>query len=211
MINAFKKSLLLKTIHLILKHKKYVSYIFLLDILFLIFLGGFSFITTQLLPKNPTDYLYIFNSANTALAFSILVALVYLSVLLLIYSFFKYGVLDMIHSCIRKTDFDFSGLKKFYQLNIAILVGALLIFVAVYALSLAVFYRQFALLFMWLVILVMLIFLYPLFNIAHCLFTKNYPVKKILKKSLKLTINIKSYLPTYGIFIVIPGVFVLCF
>src|SRR3989344_9680116 len=44
----------------------------------------------------------------------------YYLIVLFIYSFFEYIILDFVKSLLEKTEFSFKGLFRFYQLNIAL-------------------------------------------------------------------------------------------
>ena len=197
---------------LILKHRKLAFYIFFLDIMFIAILYGFSFISTSILPDDPQIYLNITNQFQAALAISILVAVAYILIMVFIYSFFKYGVLDMIHSMIRNTDFDFGKMWKFYKLNIAIFGLPMVAFALFYVITLLTLRQEIQATISLIFLLIIAFFVYPFYNIAHSLFTRNYKIKKILKLSFRLTFKkFKSYLSIYFFSLLILGFFLLIF
>jgi len=64
----------------------------------------------------------------------------------------------------------------------------------------------------WIFLIIVGIFAYPYYNIAHTLFTRNYDIKKILGISLKLTLRkFKNYLVVYILSILGVGLFLLIF
>jgi len=193
----FRKSLHYKTITLILKHKKIAYTIFFLDLFFAMFLYGFSFITTSIIPKDANAFIRQFSTQATALTASLAIAVIYILIMLLIYSFFKYGVIDLIHSLFRKTDFDFKNVLKFYKLNIAVVLLPATLFAAFFALANVLFVSRFAVSISWIFLIILILVIYPFLNIAHALFTRNYPIKKIVKIAYRLALKPKLYLSVY--------------
>ena len=194
--SKIKNSLWWKSYSLIRQNSKLALYIFILDLMFIALLYGFSFVSQQILPEDPSVY-FQFGSSG-ALIISVSIALVYILIMIFIYSFFKYGVLDMIHSMIRNTKFDFGKLVKFYKLNIVVFGLPFLVFVLFYVVTLLALRREVQPVISWIFLIIVAIFAYPYYNIAHTLFTRNYDIKKILGISLKLTLRkFKNYIVVY--------------
>ena len=123
-----------------------------------------------------------FASASVFIAFS----LIYYLAALLVYSFFKYSVLDYIKSLFDKTDFSFSRLGQFYSLNIiiaGIFFAAMLLFNLILA-GIKQPYAPFAFIFM---AIPYLLFLYAMVNVSHSLFYQGASIKKSIKEGFRIT------------------------
>ena len=103
----------------------------------IIFVFGFSFVSTKILPDDPSAYIAIAKSFQLALAMVILITIIYFLIILFIYTYFKYGIVDMINS--MKNNHHHNSLSKFYKLNLAVYGLPVIVFVTFYFLSVFAF------------------------------------------------------------------------
>lgn len=128
-------------------------------------------------------------SAFVFIAFS----LAYYLMILLAYSFFKYGILDFIKSLFEKTKFSFKRLGQFYSLNIMIagIFFAIILFFNFVLSSIKQSYAPFVFI---IIAIPYLLLLYVVVNTSHPLFYEGSSIKESIKKSLKITFTkIKAY------------------
>ena len=186
-----KESLFVKNLKLVKANPNKFGLIMLFDALFLVSffyimptLTGY-FAQSLVLPQN-------------YLAFSILIIfqLIYYLAALLIYSFFKYNVLEVMKSLFEKTSISFDRFWKFYLLNVVI---AGIFFAVILALSFVLAginqqYTPFVFIFM---AAPYLLFLYATVNISHSFFYQNSSIKDSLKKGFGIAFTkIKIYKET---------------
>ena len=141
----------------------------------------------------------------------IIFSLIYYLIVLLVYSFFKYSILDFIKSLFGKTEFSFKRLGHFYSLNIIIagIFLAIMLSLSFILGSIKQSYQPFVFIFL---ALPYSLFLYITINISHSLFYQGASIKDTIKKSFKITFTkIKSYRETILIMIVFALVLWLLF
>lgn len=153
--------------------------------------------------------LYVFPILNQYIGQSIFVAptvlsfylflflsLIYYSMLLFVYSFFKYIVLDYIKSLFENTEFSFNRLGQFYALNIVIagIFFGIMILANFLLASIKPQYRPFVFI---AIAAPYLLFLYIILNLSHSLFCQGASIKESLKKGFNTTFTkIKVYRET---------------
>ncbi len=130
---------------------------------------------------------------NFALVIIIVLSFVYYSLILLIYSFFKYCILDYIKSLVSKTKISFNRLLHFYLLNMIITgIFIVLFFLVSFVLSgIKQIYRPYILIF---IAIPYFLLLYLLINISHSLFYKGTSIKITIKESFRIIFTkLKNY------------------
>ncbi len=197
MIQKRKKSLLGKTLSLIRKNPGPFLYMLLFDFLLAGIIYSLS-VATKFFPIQ--DSLVVFG----------ILFLIFLLIIILVYSFFKYLVLDSLKSVFRKGELNFKDFFSFYKLNLAVfLVPFILIFIGILAFASSNL-LQYDLTGMVLVVVLLillipvLLFIYTLVNMSHTLFVqakKEKIVKNALKKSLNIPLYGKIY--SYNLFFLI--------
>lgn len=112
-------------------------------------------------------------------------SLIYYLLVLFVYSFFKYSILDFIKSLFDETEFSFKRLGQFYSLNIitAGIFFAVMLLFSFLLMGVKELYRPFVF-----VVLATpyLLFLYVIINISHSLFYQGNSVKETIKKSFNI-------------------------
>lgn len=200
-----KEFLFLKSFHLAKSNLSKTGLMVLFDVLFLIAVFGLQnliqyFAQSLALPKTIA-------SAITFIIFS----LIYYLILLFIYSFFKYCILDFIKSLSENKDFSFKRLGEFYALNIVI--GGVFFAIMLLLNSILAGIKQDYAPFVFIVLAVpYLLFLYIIANTSHSLFYQEASIKESIKKSLKITFTkIKTYRETILVMILFALVLWLLF
>ncbi|MBI2647314.1 hypothetical protein HYW99_02455 [Candidatus Woesearchaeota archaeon] len=131
--------------------------------------------------------------STLSLSIFILYSLVYYLIVILIYSFMKYCLLNFIKSIFQTIDLSFKRLGEFYLLNI-IIVGIFFVIMLVFNLVLAgikYYYRPYVFI---LIAIPYALFLYVIINTAHPLFYEENSIKNSINKSFKITFTkVKSY------------------
>ncbi len=193
------ESLFVKSFRLLKSNPNKAGLMILFDALFLVSAFGLQIL-----------FRYIAQSLNisiampktTATAFAyITFSLLYYLIVLFVYSFFKYCVLDFIKSLYEKAEFSFKRLGQFYSLNLII---AGIFFAAMIALnfllaSIKPNYQPFVFIFL---AVPYALFLYIIINISHSLFYGGALIKDSIKNSFKITFTkIKIYRETILIMI----------
>jgi len=123
----------------------------------------------------------------------IILSLIYFLIVLLIYSFFKYGMLGFVRSLFAKTSFSFNRLGQFYALNI-IIAGIFFTIMIMLNFILASTKQSYApYIFIFFAIPYML-FLYITLNTSQALFYEGFSIKESVKKSFSIAFTkIKVY------------------
>lgn len=173
--------------------------------------------TLSLIKKNPSQFLYMllfdflfvvvvyylsvatkfFTISDSLIVFGIYF-LIFLLIILLVYSFFKYLILDLLKSVFGKNELNFKYFFSFYKLNLAVfLVPFILIFIGVlvFASSNLLQYNltgMVTVIVLSILLLPVFLFIYTLVNISHSLFV-HAKKEKIVKNALKKSLNIPFY------------------
>ena len=114
----------------------------------------------------------------------------YILLVLLVYSFFKYGVLDFIKSLFMKTGFSFNRLGQFYFLNVMIFLPTFILFSGILG-SIKEAYRPYAFIFLGIAVF---LFLYVIINVSHSLFYQGSSAKASIKTGFSIAFSkIKIY------------------
>ena len=166
----------------------------LFDAMFLV-----SFFGLQILATNFSQSIAVF--ATSAIIFIIL-SLIYYLIVLFVFSFFKYSILDFIKSLFEKTGCSFKRLGQFYSLNLIIagIFFAIMILANFLLASIKEQYRPFVFIFL---AAPYLLFLYVIINTSHSLFYQDNSIKDTIKKSFSITFTkIKIYRETILIMII---------
>lgn len=194
-----KNSLFIKSLSLAKSNPTKIGLMVLFDVLFLV-----SFL--YVLPKLASYFsqsLTLPQTYTTLFVFFILSLLYYL-LALLVYSFFKYGVLDFIKSLFEKTEFSFNRFGWFYLLNVIIFLPTYILF----SFILQNIKAQFQPLMFFVLGVPLSLILYVIANMAHSLFYQGGSLKDSLKKGFILTFTkFKTYRET--IFVMILFAFAL--
>ena len=178
--------------------------------------------TLSLIKKNPSQFLYMllfdflfvvvvyylsvatrfFTFSDNLIVFGIYF-MIFLLIILLVYSFFKYMILDSLKSVFWKSELNFKDFFSFYKLNLAVfLVPFILIFIGimVFASSNLLQYNltgMVTVIVLSILLLTVLLFIYTLVNISHNLFV-HAKKQGIVKDALKKTLNIPLYGKIYS-------------
>jgi len=138
----------------------------------------------------------------TALFVYIGLTLLYILLVLFIYSFFKFSILRTIGSFFGKTDKSYSRLGKFYTLNL-LLLG---IFSSEYILINFLLFSSkasYKVIILFIIGIPMLAFSYVLLGISHSLFYQGNGVKNSISKSFKITFtNLRIYKETVFVMLI---------
>ena len=189
------KLLFIASLKLAMKIPNKVGLIILFDVLFLV-----SLLVLQKL------FRYFAQSfvAEITLTFGLILlifTLIYYLITLLVYSFFKYSILEFIKSLFDKAEFSFKRLGQFYSLNIMIAgIFFAIMFLANFLLaSVKAQYRPFVFIFL---AVPYLMFLYIIVNTSHSSFYQGASIKDAIKKGFEITFKkIKVYRETILIMI----------
>ncbi len=179
-LNKWIKGLLFtKTLKTITKKKKLCLFIFMFDALMLISLSLVNSVIKMISPNDPQAFASMFSSASGVILFVLFYTIAYFAIILLVYSLIKYCILDLIKSMFRKHRFSLSRFWRFYWLNIRIIglpFAAVIMLTMVSAIAIQ---RQYAAPFIAIMMLPVLFFYYPFFNICQSYFYKGKasPVK----------------------------------
>ena len=128
-------------------------------------------------------------SISQTISFAIIVLLfqiVYVLLILFVYSFFKYCVLDSIKSIFHKAEFSLSRLWQFYLLNIILFLPPYFAFSFILS-GIKEAYQPYVFISLGLVVSP---FLYILVNIAQSYFYQGHPLKKSISKGFSNSIPV---------------------
>lgn len=143
-------------------------------------------------------------SITSIIGLTLIVIIEFLS-LAVIYSFFKYLILDNIQEMFRKTGLKFNRLFSFIKLNVLIVCPIMVAYTAAFILTITYFGKKmsegainpFSLLLNSLVVmillLILLIYAYTLVNLSHSAFLKETEMKRALKLALINSLRLDSY------------------
>lgn len=145
-----------------------------------------SFFGLQILAKNFSQSMPVFTPPASAVIFIVFSLIYYYSIVLFVYSFFKYSILDFIKSLFEKTEFSFKRLGQFYLLNLIIagIFFAVMILAIFLLASIKAQYQPYVFIFL---ATPYLLFLYVIINTSHSLFYQDNSVKNTIKKSFSIT------------------------
>ena len=193
-LKGFRESHLAKTLGFVKNNPKNMLHIILFDILFLAAIGAFYKLTEFFFLKTPPEI-----SVTTTILYLILTLMYYLT-LILIYSFFKYSILNSIKSLFKKTKRGFSNLKKFYLLNLLIFVALFMAFLVLNGVFLIGVKEEYAAYVFLIINVPLFLIAYIFMNIGHTLFseTEKPKIKEIVRKAFNLVLEVKRY---WGIFL----------
>ena len=189
------KLLFIASLKLAMKIPNKVGLIILFDVLFLV-----SLLVLQKL------FRYFAQSfvAEITLTFGLILlifTLIYYLITLLVYSFFKYSILDFIKSLFERTEFSLNRLGQFYSLNL-IIAGIFYAIFLIFGFILENIKQSYQPLVFIFLAIPYLLFLYAIINISHSLFYEGASIKESVKKSFKITFTkIKIYRETISIMI----------
>ncbi|MAG91215.1 hypothetical protein CMO83_03960 [Candidatus Woesearchaeota archaeon] len=176
LINTVKNSYFVKSFRLAKSNLNKTGLIVLFDVMFII-----SFFVSQRFFKLFAGGLYLPQTFSTIFIF-IGFSLIYYLIVLFIYSFFKYSILDFVKSLFGKTEFSLKKLGQFYLLNIIItgIFFAIMLVLNSILINVKESYAPFVFIFL---AVPFLLFLYIVVNIAHSLFYEGNSIKDTIKKS----------------------------
>ena len=198
-----KNSYFVKTFLLLKKNPDNLFLIFILDIWFaaaLLLSSKLATIVGKAVFTQPLQFYSIMPLITFAVG--------YYLVIIIIYSFFKYFVLNYLKNMFEKVKTDFKRLGSFFLLNFTMVFFLFIIFIAlngVFLLNVKPQLRPFVLL---LINVPLTFFSYAVINIAHSLFINSANIKDVLIKTIKITFaNIKSYAGIYLSSVIIFAVY----
>ncbi|MBL7056380.1 hypothetical protein ISS07_05690 [Candidatus Woesearchaeota archaeon] len=184
-----KKEVFSGTLTAVKENKKQFFYVFLLDVFFVLSLYVLGIIlsgvASKTLTKNPTIIIFLI--------------LLYYALIILVHSFFKYWILDLVKSAYTKTKINLNKVGGFYLLNLS-LFGILFVISLVAGLFTAGLREAVSPFISLFVFAFFLLFSYLYWNISQVLFFEGKTTKESLTISFSSLKNFKSY---YGIFLVI--------
>jgi hypothetical protein len=202
-INKWKHSLHAKTFYAIKSNPRLFFNTLIFDFLFLVLLY---YINTLVKSSLPTEESLIANIEFTVLFF--LFTIIYLLLLIFIYSFLKYCILDFVkmlvdlswkfRKIIREKKFELNRFFKFCFLNLIIFVSSFITFIILNAIYLFSVKQEYLKIIFLLTMIPLFLFIYAYLNITHSLFTLGFNLKETIKKGLVLLKRIRAY---YCIFI----------
>ena len=193
---VIKEPLFIKSLKLAKSNSNKTGLMILFDLMFMASLFGlqtlFNYAAQNISLPQTSSIFFVF------IAFS----LIYYLVVLFVYSFFKYSVLDFISSLYDISQFSYKRLGQFYSLNI-ILAGlffSMMIFANFILLTVKPDYRP------WVFIAMAVpagLFFYVFINAAHFIFCQYNSVKKSIVSGLNVTFTkIRAYRETIMLMIV---------
>ncbi len=200
----FKDSYFTKTLKLIKSNPRNILNIVLFDILFLAAVIIFYGLVGSLLSK-PSPAI-----STTVLITYLALALLYYPILILIYSFFKYIVLDSITSLFKKTSLNFGRLKKFSMLNLSIFVVFFITFLVLNGVFLMGAKEGYTPYIFLAINTPLFLLTYIIINISHTLFSEyeKSGIKETIKKTFSIIAKVRSYI---GIFLMDAAVIFIYF
>lgn len=172
-----KEWLFLKSFELLKNNPNKFGLIILFDVLFLV-----SIYILQKLVGYFAGSLSIPVTLASAFIY-IIFSLIYYLILLFVYSFFKYCILDLVKSLFEKIEFSFNKLGHFYLLNVILILPALLVFSFLLE-NIKDYYQPFAFLAFG---IPLSIFLYPLVNISQSYYYNGTSIKQSICKGFSTT------------------------
>ena len=179
-----RKLFYLEILDKVRKNKRLFSLMLFFDVLLMLSVVLLNIIITFFMPNSYEKIAGIFENPLSLIFFTLAYAFIYFAIVLLIYSFFKYCILDFINSVFNKKKFTIKRLFSFYLLNIrAVVVPIILSFIILMLISL-VFQRRYASDIFILIVIPIIFFYYPFVNLCHSMFY--YNEKNPIRKSLRV-------------------------
>ena len=174
-----KSSLFLQSYEIAKSNISKIGMIVLFDAMFVI-----SFFIIQKL-SNYLGMIIIPYISFSPILFLFILSAIYYLVALLVYSFFKFNILDYIKSLFEKTQFNLKKFWNFYLLNliIAFIFLVILLIINIILMNLKLNYAPYLFL---ILAIPYLLFLYVIFNISQSLFYIGNSMKESLKKGFKI-------------------------
>lgn len=202
-INKWKHSLNAKTFYAIKSNPMLFFNTLVFDFLFLVILYYINVLTRLSLPTEEAL------TPNIGFVVSFLLfTMIYLLLLIFIYSFLKYCILDFIKMLVdlswkfrkitREKKFDLSRFFKFCFLNLIILVSSFIMFTILNAVYFFSVKQEYLNIIFLLTMVPLFLFIYAYLNITHSLFTLGFDLKETIRKGFVLLKKIRSY---YVVFI----------
>jgi len=197
-IRWFKNSLFFRALELIGLNKRLFFLTLIFDLLFILTLYYSSQLISSLITIKAAEIIKFFTLPLLSLIFGFLFFIAYISLLILIYSFFKYCILDIIKSMTQKTEFNLKRFNRFYLLNLIICISISILFLIIsIIISLSIKEQYFPIVSLIVFIPLAMVF-YSFLNFSHSYYTlKPMPIKTILKYSLKKISKPSSYYKVY--------------
>ena len=197
--NAIKDSLFLKSFKLAKSSPNKTGLMILFDGLFFILFFYILPILNRYISQNLIIAPIKFTSNSAFIIFVLittLLKLVYYLIVLFIYSFFKYSILDFVKSLFENTEFSFKRLGQFYSLNI-IIAGIFFAVMMLLNFILASIQQSYAPFVFIILAVPYVLFLYVIINTSHSLFYEGDSIKNTIKKGFRMAFTkIKSYRET---------------
>ena len=192
-MKKFKESLLNKTFQLIKENPSKFLYTLLFDSLFILLISVINNISYMIIPQDPAALQSLPQSQMISV---ILFLPLYLLLTLIIYSTFKYFILNIISSLFTKKEASTKNLSKFYLLNLIIFSAYLIIFITLTLIYSSTIKPEYMRLTYLLTVVPLTILAYIFLNIAHTIFIKKLAIKTTLTQAYNLTFKkFKQYLP----------------
>jgi len=130
---------------------------------------------------------------------SILYFLFFVVVFIAAYSVFKYLALDYLRSVWRKDSMGFSNFKRFFLLNLCIILPSFIVISFLNFLGLTMLQGRILGSILFLILLLLLVvYVYTLLNIAHSIFARKHEFYNVLKDALRKSVNPSLYAKTYA-------------
>ena len=193
---TIRESYFIKSVKLAKSNPNKLALMILFDILFVVAVFS-SNIILQYFSKS----IYVTQPLWSIVTF-IALSLFYYLLMLLVYSFFKYLVLDYIKSLFEKSEFSFERLGQFYGLNVAI-AGIFFASIVLFNYILNYIYPSYRPIVFIVVAVPYLLFLYVMLNASHSMFYSGNSMINSLKNGTKITFTkIKVYRETILIMII---------
>lgn len=176
--------------------KKLFFFILLFDLLLLISISLLNNIIKMFIPEDYSILASWFSSVSGVLIFALFYTIGYFALILIVYSFIKYCILDLVKSVFSRHSFNISRLWGFYRLNIMI-IGIPFVIVIMFAMIVSILIqREYAALLLAFIMLPVLFFYYPFFNLCQSMFYKQN--KNPIRNSLRITFKgIQKYISIY--------------
>ena len=192
-MKKLKESLLNKTFQLIKENPSKFLYTLLFDSLFILLITVINNLSYMVIPQDP--------AAIQALPQSQLISVfvffpLYLLLSLIIYSTFKYFILNKIVPLFKKKEAGMNHLSRFYLLNFLIFLAYLVIFIIITTIYSSTIKPEYMRLVYILTVLPFTIISYLFLNIAHTIFITKPEINSTLIKSYNITFKkFKQFIP----------------
>ena len=189
-LGPVRESYFIKSVKLAKSNTNKIALMILFDVLFVI--AAFSL---NKISKYFSQSIYVQQLLWPIVTFIVLYLFYYL-LMLLVYSFFKYLVLDYIKSLFEKSEFSFDRLGQFYGLNVVV-AGIFFASLVIFNYILNYIQQSYRPIVFIIVAAPYLLFLYIMLNSSHSLFYNGSSILASLKNGIKITFTkIKVYRET---------------